>query len=95
MSIASVLTNLALLRASAGLHVTDEVVIDVSLRIEHESFLQRLQLVDEEHHHDGDQQRDESGIKRGAEILRHAGDIAVDGTVSLPQRLTDPADGTD
>jgi hypothetical protein len=46
-------------RRSAHLHVADEVLVEVGLAVEHQPLLCELQLVQQEHQHDADQQCDE------------------------------------
>ena len=58
-------------------------------------LLAQLQLVQEEHHDDADQQRDEGRVERHAQALRHARDLALDRLVRLAERVADAPHGAD
>ena len=70
-------------------------MVEVRLRVEHEAFLLKLKLMKDKHEHDADQERNESGVERNAQALGDASDIAFHGPMSLSQRLSDAAYGTD
>src|SRR5690606_39739011 len=81
--------------SSPALHVPDQVPVDVFLSVEHEPLLLRLELVHEKHQHNRDQERDQRRVERRAEILGHAGDVALHGAMRLAEREADAAHGAD
>src|SRR5690606_22157837 len=81
--------------ASVRLHVTDQLLVAIGLGVEHESFLHRLELVDEEHEHDADQKRDQRRVEREAQGFRDAREIALDRALRLRQRVADAAHRAD
>src|SRR5437762_13614470 len=76
-------------RSSAHAHVADQPPVDVHARIEHETILRLLQLVQTEHHHDTGNQRRERGVEGNAEPQRDAGDVPAQGALSFLERAAE------
>jgi len=51
------------------------MAVEVRLGVEHEPLLLELELMNEKHEHDADQERDERGIERDAQALGNPSDI--------------------
>ncbi len=74
--------------------MSDQVMVDKGLRIENESLLQQLQLVNQEHDEYRNHQRDEGRVERDTQILGDTCDIALDSPMRLTKRSADTAHGT-
>ncbi len=61
----------------------DQVLVDVGLGVEHQAVLGLLDLVQEEHDHDGEAQGHQGRIEGDTEALRHTGDVAGGGARPL------------
>ena len=69
--------------------MSNHFFVAIGFGVVHESFLHQLQLMNQEHQENTDQQRNERGVKRNAQALSNAGNIAFYGLVGLRQRLAD------
>ena len=59
------------------------MLVDPMIGVMHELLLRLLQLVQEEHQDQGQQQRDERGVEGDTQALGHAADVAGHRFVSL------------
>src|SRR5687768_1508788 len=89
------LISTARVMGSPHLHVTDQTLVEVRLAVEHEPLLRELQLMQQEHEHDADQERDQRGVECHTQPLGDARDVAGDGLVSLTECVADAADCAD
>ena len=68
----------------------DEIEVTVLSGIQHQSLLGKLQLMNEKHQDDGNDQGDEGGVKGNPEVLDNAGNVALKRQMRLAQRALIP-----
>jgi len=69
--------------------------VTIAFSINDQLLLDKLQLVDKEHQDNGDDQGDKGGVKRHAQALGDAGDVAGHGLVGPGQGRADAAHRAD
>ena len=73
----------------------DQLVVAVVFAVEDKPFLQQLQLVDEKHQEDTDEQCNKRRVERNTKALRYAGNITLYSLVCLGKGFTDATDRAD
>ena len=71
----------------AGLSM-DEMLVEIGLGIQDETLLPELQLMENEHQNDADEERYECGVEGHTQALSHTGDVSFHGLMCLPKGLT-------
>jgi hypothetical protein len=77
------------------LQTTYKPIVTVALGIENKLFLHGLQLMNQKHQDDADQERDKRGVKCHPKTVSHPGDIALDSLMGLAKGIANAAYGSD